>query len=350
MTIAIEISAADDFYYHCFNNIAIKHPESHFIFLTTNKKIIGLKSTNNIEYRYIEKKWLLLPGKFFFINRGIHSILKKTKATIYFSSTPSSYIIKRLKTVLYLDRNFQIKKSKNFKLLFDAFSLIVENDEMKKLLTQSNSTIIEKTNTIPYGTSAISPIGQSKKEEIKNKICNGNDFFLMDGREVEHQEIIDALKSFSHFKKWQQSGYKLMLLLADNQLSSITKLITNYKYKEDVVLVSDKMYAESEKELISCAYSVIFINSKKIKSEQILLCFGLRIPVIVSDDDYLRSSFSENILYYNGNELAEKMILLYKNEDLRTALIKKAAEYSEMVWWDKIAEKIWTEIIEKSQT
>jgi glycosyltransferase involved in cell wall biosynthesis len=70
---------------------------------------------------------------------------------------------------------------------------------------------------------------------------------------------------------------------------------------------------------------------------------------VITESDYIQSTFSDNVLYFSGKELSEKMILLYKNESLRSDLIERAAAYSETVSWEKIAEKIWNEIIENSQ-
>jgi glycosyltransferase involved in cell wall biosynthesis len=347
MTIAIEISHIDDFYYNCFNNIASQHPDFTFIFIYNKNIESGKITCKNIEHHSLKNGWLKFLFGNLFINQRVYGILKKRKANIYFCIHPSSYLNKRIKTVTYINRGFLLK-NKN-ELLQKSFCLIVENCLMKDELMKQFHLSDKKINVIPFGSKIYSPFEQSKKEEVKKKIISGKEFFVVDGKESTEQELIEVLKSFSYFKKWQQSEFKLIVMLSENQQPAISNLIKNYKYREDVILFSKEQDSISETCLLSSAYAAIFVAFNEKNTEKIMSCFGLKTPVVIAESDYIQSSFSDNVLYFSGKELSEKMILLYKNESLRSNLIERAAAYSETVSWEKIAEKIWNEIIENSQ-
>ena len=56
------------------------------------------------------------------------------------------------------------------------------------------------------------PINEQEKEAIKNKYSEGKEFFLFNSIFPGQEDFIDLLKSFSHFKKRQQSNFKLLLI------------------------------------------------------------------------------------------------------------------------------------------
>ncbi len=349
MTIAIEISGTDDFYYHCFKNIAIMHPEHRFIFIFTNDIPYNRRTANNITYETLGNKWLNWISVKFLHKRKILGILKRNNARFYFCSVIWAVNSEEIKTVVYLNEKFLTKRNKYFELLKNSFWLIAENDFIKNILKEEYPSINDKTTVIPYGTDICNPSDESKKEEVKKTICSGKEYFLLEGTNCGTDTIIEALKSFSYFKKWQQSGFKLIINISESQKSEISSLIKSYKYREDIVLMIVGKEIFAEKDLISSAYALIFIHSTILNLPKVLSGFCLKIPVVLLENDFIQSSFNDNALYYKKSELSEKMILLYKNESLRNDLIQRAFHFSESISWEKISKKIWNEIIEKSQ-
>jgi len=75
------------------------------------------------------------------------------------------------------------------------------------------------------------------------------------------------------------------------------------------------------------------------------------VPAIASDVPGLRDAVIDGetgILYEYGNieQLAEKILLLLRDENLRTRLTRNALAYSQSLTWD-ISAKIMLDVIEK---
>src|SRR6476660_8937673 len=98
------------------------------------------------------------------------------------------------------------------------------------------------------------PINEHEKETIKNKYSEDKEFFLFNSIFPGQKDFIDLLKSFSHFKKRQQSSFKLLVIASSN--SFFEKSLEGYKYRNDVRFIDIKDKPE-EALIIASAYAVV---------------------------------------------------------------------------------------------
>ena len=71
------------------------------------------------------------------------------------------------------------------------------------------------------------------------------------------------------------------------------------------------------------------------------------IPVIASADPVTKEIAGDAALYantYDHTDIAEKMMLLYKDESLRNNLVEKGKTVIEKYNWDKTADVLWQSI------
>lgn len=131
---------------------------------------------------------------------------------------------------------------------------------------------------------------------------------------------IDALtrllKAFSIFKKWQHSSFKLTLL--HNGLDeSDFKILDNYKYREDVILIRDNISETFESHIWA---SFAFIHLYREEDEYFTVtALKAGIPVIsTADEKKCKLIFEGAVLAAKETEsgLAEQMMRLYKDEQL----------------------------------
>lgn len=156
------------------------------------------------------------------------------------------------------------------------------------------------------------------------------------------------LKAFSVFKKRQQTNMKLVLTgrLAW-KYESFTESLQTYKYRNDVVMTGYVPEDELVK-IIGAAYSLVYPSLLEGFGVPVLEAMQSDVPVITSVNSSMQEIAKDAALYADATnfaDIADKMMLLYKDEKLRNQLIEKgrlvATEYS----WDKTANLLWNCIV-----
>jgi len=123
----------------------------------------------------------------------------------------------------------------------------------------------------------------------------------------------------------------------------IIKSLETYKYRDDVVLLN---YLE-ESELVkitASAYAVVYPSLFEGFGVPVLEAMQCEVPVITSTTSAMQEIAGDAALYAdaeNYNDLAEKMMRLYKDESLRSELIQKGKNIARLYSWDRTAGLLW---------
>jgi glycosyltransferase involved in cell wall biosynthesis len=192
------------------------------------------------------------------------------------------------------------------------------------------------------------PLSDDDKLMTRDQYTGGKEFFLYTGAIHPRKNLMQLLKAFSVFKKRQQSNFKLVIAgrLAWKYNSFIEGLKT-YKYRNDVVMTG---YLE-EKELVrltGSAYAMVYPSLWEGFGVPVLEAMHAGVPVITSGNSSMQEIAKEAALYVNPEDhtdIAEKMMRLYKDENLRKELIKKGFSRSAEYSWNKTAGLLWDSIL-----
>lgn len=204
--------------------------------------------------------------------------------------------------------------------------------------------------SVAYGAarSNFVPIKWTDKVATKIAYSGGLEYFLFIGGIHPRKNLLQLLKAFSLFKKWQKSNMKLLVAgrLAWQYEDLVEKLKT-YKYRNDVVMlnyVSDEELAK----ITASAYALVYPSLFEGFGLPILEAMQAGTPVICSNVSSMPETASEAALFADPNDpdaLAKQMLALYKDETLRNQLIdsglQRAAEFS----WEKTADQVWNAIL-----
>lgn len=206
----------------------------------------------------------------------------------------------------------------------------------REILTQgkgedSAQAVDTKLHTwIPFAQNKLGALDFEKKESIKELYTDGHEYFFMDAASANQARVIQYLKAFSHFKKWQNSSMKLVLLLSEGQLShkGFQDLFNSYHFREDVVLKAAKD-SGIRYDLMAAAYAVIEPSGQPGHLVTLLeaaqygtLAVGMAIPGTTE-------ILGEALFALPGTsfqEIGQTMITIYKSEILRSRHIKAAAQ------------------------
>jgi glycosyltransferase involved in cell wall biosynthesis len=291
----------------------------------------------------------------------IPSVLKKYRADVFVSTDgfcslttkiPQCLVIHDLAFLHYPSfipgSHFLYYKYYTPKFLQKAASIVTVSEFSKQDIIKQYKTEGDRISIVPNAAKSIfHPLSDEEKLLIKNQYTGGTEYFVYAGSVHPRKNLVNLLKGFSIFKKKQKSNLKLVLAgrLAWMYKPFIESLKT-YKYRDDVILTG---YLEDEvANVIGAAYALIYPSVWEGFGVPVLEALDCLVPVITSENSSMQEIARDAALYFDPldpADIAEKMMLLYKDENLRRSLIEKgqriAGEYS----WDRSAQLLWENII-----
>ena len=192
------------------------------------------------------------------------------------------------------------------------------------------------------------PVTEEDKAVMKNKYTEGKEYFVYAGSIHPRKNLMNLLKAFSIFKKRQQTNMKLVLTgrLAW-KYESFKENLKSYKYRNDVIMTG---YVEQKElvKIIGSAYGLVYPSLFEGFGVPVLEAMRCDVPVITSADSAMQEIAKDAALYTDANntaDMADKMMLLYKDEKLRKELIEKGKKVAGKYDWDKTAELLWQTIL-----
>ena len=322
--------------------LAKHHPENRYIIITDEKPAEQFSFYSNIEPILIKPLFKNAVLRKIWWDIKLPAILNKVKADLFISfhnacsltaGIPQFMIIQDLERA----RKAHIKKAK---------LLGVSSRSMKKTLIEKFEIEEEKITVLyPSANKMFEPAHEQDKEVIKNKYTEGKEFFLFNGIFPGQKNFIDLLKSFSHFKKRQQSSFKLLVIASSN--SFFEKTLEGYKYRNDVKVINIK--DKSEEVLITAsAYAIVFPFNTNEDMIAALNASRSGVPVIAIKNSIINETFGDAALYSETDatkDIGEKMMQVYTDEDYRAKLIEKGKQLAGEYTSEKAAELLWQSII-----
>ncbi|MDP3666470.1 MAG: glycosyltransferase family 1 protein [Sediminibacterium sp.] len=230
-----------------------------------------------------------------------------------------------------------------------AAKIITVSDYVRYAIIHQYRVPAEKVSVV-YGAARIGfqPLSWQEKEQVKEGFADGREYFLFTGGPHPKKNLMNLLRAFSLFKKWQQSNMKLLITgsLARQDDAILMKLKT-YKYRDDVVCL-DYLPDEQMAKITAAAYALVHPFFYEGFGLPIMEAMQSLVPVIIAATGSMPEIGGDAALYADPADpdaIAKQMLTLYKDEKLRNTLIEKGklrvAEFS----WNDAAEKCWQQIV-----
>ncbi len=350
-----------NFLYGVWSRIAKKFPEHEFIFIfdrAHNTKFLFEKNITPVitsacpRHPLLRKLWYDIK---------ITALLKKHKADIFVSCDGwCSHTTKIPQCLVVPDLSFLhspslLKKTHLFfykrytrKFFKKATGIATLSAFSKKNILSLYPCDEKKIDVIPIAVNEIfSSLTETEKEAVKQEHTEGKNYFIYADTFHSLQNLTTLLRAFSIFKKRQKSDWKLVLTgnpakTAVNFLESLK----SYRYRTDIVLINCPGEVEHAK-LLGSAYTMVYPSYFSDNGISVLQAFTSQIPVITSPGSAMEEIAGNAALYADPSDhkdIAEKMMLLYKDETLRNDLIEKGKLIALQYNWDKAADLLWQSI------
>jgi|SRR6185437_7737926 len=272
-------------------------------------------------------------------NLKLPASLKKNQADIFISekfislktnipqillSPELSYIFHQ---ALIDKKHLSFYKNNTPKFLNNARKIVVNSHYFKNKIIERFKIEEQKIEIIYPEIKKISEtIPQEEREVIKEKYAEGNEYFIYYGIISAEQNLLNLLKAFSFFKKRQRS--KMQLLITGKRGEKYDEFVgslQSYRFKNDVKLIEGISPNETEKVLAS-AYAMLYVPFYEAGGIEVIEAMKMEAPLIVSEIGILKEYCGDAALYVdpnNFNDIAEKMMRLFKDELKRKDLIEK---------------------------
>lgn len=332
---------SDDYWVKTFLKIAEQHPEHHFIFF------IEKPFAHPIELPNLQ--WIVfgdIPDNFLrariWFRYRMKKELKKNLCDMLFQIGGFPFKSKMPQVLISPDLifSFQPERLTKNELVYLKKRLPVFYKNLQEIIVASQfekNTIEKKFEGLgdmikvwPQPAPAnLIPFTIEEKERVKEQYAEGNEFFIYSGLIGTHMNLMNLLKAFSAFKKRQKS--KMKLIIAGNaalDFDVFSSLLASYRFKNEVV-IAVSLSPEERINLLGSSYAVIFSSEAEIDAVTTLQAMGLGIPILAPEQSLVKEIATEAALYFSPEDfksIAEKMMLIFKDENLKKELVKKGLE------------------------
>lgn len=349
------------FIYETFKRITANHPEHEFIFIFDrpfDERFVFGKNVKAVVTGPAARHPLLWN---FWYDVKVSAVLRKYKTDVFVSCDGFCSLSSKVPQCLvvhdlaFLHYPSFIKKShllfyKKYtpKFLEKAKSVATVSEFSKKDILEHYQVEPGKIDVVFSAAKEIfHPVSEEEKRATKNKYTEGKEYFVYAGAIHPRKNLMTLLKAFSVFKKRQQTNMKLILTgrLAW-KYESFTKSLKSYKYRNDVVMTGYVQEDELVK-IIGAAHGLIYPSLLEGFGVPVLEAMLCNVPVITSANSSMQEIAKDAALYADADshaDIANKMMMLYKDENLQKQLIEKGRQVAGQYSWDKTADLLWKSI------
>jgi len=342
--IVTRLAAGDDqqlFYVFC-DISSIHSTVSKNIFLVPTAKAkastILSKLCLKIKFRNLLKKYkvdlLIASQNSYYANTAQYLIVTDLDFILfpdYFSTHQRSFLLQKIKQAVQKAEFIVVK------------SLILKTEMIRLLEVQENKIVVVPSAPRTF----VQPLNSQQKLLVKEKYTCGKEYFYYRAANENPTQITTLLKAFSLLKKRQQSNWKLVIA-SPTKINEILLQLQTYKYRDDVILnliESDEIYSD----LLAGAYATIDLAHSGLSLYN-LESMKTGVPVLAYSAAGLGNI--EAIQQIKSNDvadIADGLMLLYKDEVLRNELIEKEKVIASQYSWEQSA-KIFGELILKQRS
>lgn len=349
-----ELETDHDFFYEIFSRLIRSHANDQFIFISNDgfaERFPG-KNVSSINPGITPKNHLY--ARIWHANK-LKKVLKESKPAVlihthlFAANTEVPQIIFR-PDVRFLYQHEAFKRLQHFsnkkveKFFSKVQNVIVRSEKEKVLLSEKYPLSEKKIDVILPGVNSHKiNLPFEKRESVKEKMAEGNEFFIYSGLISPQKNLVNLLKAFSAFKKRQKSGMQLIITGKQGiDFVAFSTLLKTYKLKEQVKLLPD-LPPEQRNEIFAASYALIIPSGFDVSYENIFFALQNSIPVLASENSLANEVCAEAGIYFdstNIKDIAEKMMSIFKEEDQRKELIEKGSKQIHAFNWEKSAEQI----------
>ncbi len=350
------------FTFETLKRITQNHPDDHFIFLFDRNFDEEFLFSENVTPLILSP-----PARhpflfYWWFEFSVANFLNKFKPDLFLS--PDGYMslkanCKQLAVIHDLnfahypnDLPFLVRKYYNY--FFPKFAhkatriATVSQFSKNDIINQYN--IKATTIDVVYNgcNSVFKPVSENVQNATKQKYTAGCDYFVFVGALHPRKNISRLFQAFDKFKNTESSSVKLVIVGEKYYWTSeIKRTYLNMQHKNDVVFTG-RLAADELKNVIASALAMTYVPYFEGFGIPILEAFNCETPLITSNVTSMPEIAADAALLvdpFSVESIANAMLYIYKDEDMRNVLIEKGKKRKLDFSWDKTADALWNSIL-----
>ncbi len=349
------------FTYEAFKRITRNHPEHEFHFLFdrpfSDKFIFSNNITPHVVHPQARHPILFKIWYDYMVPR----ILRRIDADVFISpdavmslrtNVPQIIVMHDLNFVHYpedLEKKWSVFLNERTKKFASKANRIVTVSEFSRqdIIRQYDVPTSKVDNVYNGVNENFHPILQQEIEFTRAKISDGEPYFLFVGSAYPRKNVQRLLPAFDLFK--EKTGSNNKLVIVGKRFSAYREVegaFRNMKHAQDVIFTG-MLDAQDLHHVIASALSSVYVSYFEGFGIPILEAFKCDVPVITSNITSMPEVAGDAALFVNPfsiDEIADAMIRMNSDAQIREDLIAKGREQLKLFSWDKTAEKLWQSI------
>jgi glycosyltransferase involved in cell wall biosynthesis len=349
------------FSYETLKRITVAHPDDHFIFLFDRDFDEDFIFSDNVTPLILSP-----PARhpflfYWWFEFSVANFLNKYNPDLFLS--PDGYLSLKAKCkqlAIMHDLNFEHypndlpflvrKYYKHFfpKFAHKALRIATVSEFSKNDIIKTYNISPSKIDVIYNGCNKLyEPINEELKKHTRHKFSAGCDYFLFIGALHPRKNISRLFEAFDKFKNIQSSTIKMVVVGEKYYWTSdIKHTYINMQHKNDVVFTG-RLSPEELKNVIGSAIAMTYVPYFEGFGIPILEAMNCDVPVITSNVTSMPEVAQDAALLvdpFSVESIANAMLYIYKDEDMRNVLIEKGRKRRLDFSWDKTAAALWESI------
>lgn len=188
------------------------------------------------------------------------------------------------------------------------------------------------------------PVLESEIQAIRNKYSNGKPYFLFVGSLHPRKNLIRLFKAFDIFRNSSTHDIKLFVVGEKKWWTAeMESTFDAMKYKSDVIF-SGRLNADDLHKITASALASTYVSYFEGFGIPIIESFRCGVPVITSNVTSMPEVAGDAALLvdpFDDASIAEALLKIAENSELRKTLIDKGFERSKDFSWDITAKQLW---------
>lgn len=346
------------FSYETLKRITNDHPDDHFVFLFDRDFDEDFIFADNVTPLVLSPQARHPILFYWWFELSVANFLNRFKPDLFLS--PDGYMslradCKQLAVIHDLcflhypnDVSFIVRKYYNFFFLRFArkatriatVSQFSKNDIVKQygIKPENIDVVYDGCNEI------FKPANKQEQTEAKNKFAQGCDYFIFVGSLHPRKNITRLFQAFDKFKSSQVNDVKLVIVgVKYYWTSEIKQTYIGMKHKDDVIFTG-RLSSEDLQSAMASAIALTYVPYFEGFGIPILEAFNCEVPVITSNVSSMPEVAQDAALLidpFSIDSIADAMLYIYKDEDMRNELIAKGRKRRLDFSWDKTADALW---------
>jgi hypothetical protein len=332
-------------YLICFTEMAKQYPNDVF-YLMGRPSQVELPLPENCQLIPVSFETKKRYPRFKFYQFTLPSLLKKLQADYFFSPGLYCSLTTNVRQSLCLHLQHSSERIQRTglskKYIRKVESIACTSQTMYDKMVVRYPEVEKKAMVVGRGLHPMfTPVSFSEALNIKEQFTHGKEYFLCVVNDANKHLLMNILKAYTIFKKWQQSSIEILLILQTENPEVPLNDFASYKHRAHIQVLH-RPDIKTESKIVAAAFGMLVPDISFDLMEDVLHAMQCNVPVIWTGKDmpvpgsaFFKSGISEK-------EIAEKMMILYRDEHLTAQTKIAAAQYCESYSWKSLQEHLYS--------